>query len=712
VSHPAAPLDDRPIWRPDAGAIERSNLTRFWRALPALAPGAPGGAARALDYPALYAWSVSEPAAFWSAVWRFCGVVSTTTGDGRAWDTVLEGGDRMAPPDPVLGPRWFGGARLNFAENLLRFRDARDALVSWNERGFQQRVSYAELAARVARLADALGGMGVRAGDRVAGLLPNVPEAVIAMLATASLGAVWSSCSPDFGVPGVLDRFGQIEPRVLVCADGYWYAGKEIDTLDRVRAVVSAIASIERVVVVPYVSAEPSIGDIRGAVLWPELLAGAPPRAQDRAESAGSHHPSTADRTGSTRPTDASEHPTFELPTFERLAFDHPLYVMYSSGTTGLPKCIVHGAGGTLLQHLKELVLHTDVTRDDRVFYYTTCGWMMWNWLVSTLAVGATVVLYDGAALAPHPAVLWDMAEGERVTVFGTSAKYLAMLEKEGVTPARTHDLGALRCILSTGSPLAAHSYDFVERGVKPGVRLSSISGGTDIISCFALGNPVAPVWRGELQTRGLGMAVDVFDDAGRPVRGAPGELVCTRPFPSMPVGFWNDPDGGRYRAAYFETFAGTWRHGDWAELTARDGMVIHGRSDATLNPGGVRIGTAEIYRQVEQLDEVIESVVVEQRVGEGAAADTRVVLFLRLRPGLALDDALRDRVRRRIREHASPHHVPKAIVQVADIPRTISGKITELAVREVIHGRPVKNVDALANPEALDLFRDLPELR
>ena len=712
VSQPAAPVDDRPIWQPDAGAIERANLTRFWRALPALASGAPGGAARPLDYPALYAWSVAEPAAFWSAVWRFCGVVSTARGDGSAWDAVLEGGDRMAPPDPVLGPRWFTGARLNFAENLLRFRDARDAVVSWNEHGFQQRLSYAELGARVAALADALRAMGVRAGDRVAGVLPNVPEAVIAMLATASLGAVWSSCSPDFGVPGVLDRFGQIEPRVLVCADGYWYAGREIHTLDRVREIVSAIPSIERVVVVPYVSARPSLGDMRGAVLWSELVAGGPPRTHDGVDDGEAHHHSAAGRTEPPLRPDAVGGRTFDPAPFERLPFDHPLYVMYSSGTTGLPKCIVHGAGGTLLQHLKELVLHTDVTRDDRVFYYTTCGWMMWNWLVSTLAVGATVVLYDGSALAPHPAALWDMAERERVTVFGTSAKYLAMLEKEGVAPARTHDLGALRCILSTGSPLAAHSYDFVARDVKPGVRLSSISGGTDIISCFALGNPVAPVWRGELQTRGLGMAVSVLDEHGRPVRGVPGELVCTRPFPSMPVAFWNDPDGARYRAAYFETFDRTWRHGDWAELTEHDGLVIHGRSDATLNPGGVRIGTAEIYRQVEQLDEVVESVIVEQQVGAGGAADTRVVLFLRLRPGLALDDGLRERVRRLIRAHASPHHVPKVIVQVADIPRTISGKITELAVREVIHGRPVKNVDALANPEALDLFRDLPELR
>ena len=587
----------------------------------------------------------------------------------------------MAPPDPDAGPAWFRGARLSFAENLLRFRDDRPALVARSERGRGRVVTFADLSREVAEVAAGLEACGVGVGDRVAGFMPNVPETVIAMLATASLGAVWSSCSPDFGVKGVLDRFGQIEPKVLFCADGYRYAGKEIDCLARVRDIVARIPSIQRVVVVRSLRDDADVGTFtdwgafRDPVSVTRSVAGAP------------------------------------VPRYARLAFDHPLYIMYSSGTTGLPKCMVHGAGGTLLQHLKELVLHTDLRRDDHIFYFTTCGWMMWNWLVSSLAVGATVVLYDGAPFAPHAASLWDMAQEERVTVFGTSAKYLALAEKMGVEPNRTHDVGALRAILSTGSPLAPPSFDYVYRRVKPDVQLASISGGTDIISCFALGNPAGPVWRGELQVRGLGMAVDVFDEAGRPVRGEPGELVCTMPFPSMPVAFWNDPDGSKYRSAYFEQYPGVWRHGDWAQLTEHGGLIITGRSDATLNPGGVRIGTAEIYRQVEQLPEVLESLVIGQDVVTDGAPDTRVVLFVRLRPNETLTDDLRDRIRRQIREGASPHHVPRVIVEVSDIPRTISGKITELAVRDVIHGRPVKNTDAMANPEALEQFRNRAEL-
>ena len=677
---------DAPAWVPAPDEVLDSRMTAFMQFV------RESGARGVIDYPALYEWSIEHPERFWPAVWRFCSVVaddeerrqSRSRGaepkQRRPFADVVVGLDRMAPPDPELGPRWFTGARLNFAENLLRHaRDAqmgaRPAIVAWNERGRQRSLTFAELRDEVARVARAMREHGIVAGDRIAGFMPNVPEAIIAMLAAASLGAIWSSCSPDFGVKGVLDRFGQIEPRILFCADGYRYAGKEIDSLERVRDIVAELPSLERVVVVPYLSTDPDARLIRRAVGWRDFAPAEP----------------------------------FPLIDYERLPFDHPLYILYSSGTTGLPKCMVHGAGGTLLQHLKEMALHTDLGPDDRLFYFTTCGWMMWNWMVSALALGSTLVLYDGAPLAPEPAILWDMAEAEQITVFGTSAKYLALSEKAGVEPARTHDLPALKAILSTGSPLAAHSYDYVYRAVKPAVRLSSVSGGTDIVSCFALGNPIAPVWRGELQTRGLGMKVEIWDDAGHPVRGQAGELVCTMPFPSMPVAFWRDPDGAKYRAAYFDHFPNVWRHGDWAELTEHDGLIIHGRSDATLNPGGVRIGTAEIYRQVEQLEDVVESLAIEHTLSD---AESRVVLFVRLREGLTLDDALEDRIRQRIREHTSPHHVPKKIVQVTDLPRTISGKISELAVREVVHGRPVRNADALANPAALALFRDLPELQ
>ena len=644
-----------PVWSPSPGRIAAANMTAFLAAVREDEPSV-------VDYPSLYRWSVDSPAAFWSKVWSFCGIVAS-----RPADAVVEDFERMP------GARWFPGARLNFAENLLRYRDDSPALVFWNEAGRQSELSYADLYVEVSRLARALERHGVGPGDRVAGFLPNLPQTIIAMLAAASLGAVWSSCSPDFGVKGVLDRFGQISPKVLFTTDGYRFGGKTFDSLGRIARVLEAIPAIERVVVVPYLEAVPDLSFSRRAVAWSDFV--------------GSERPGELD--------------------FAKLPFAHPLYIMYSSGTTGLPKCMVHGAGGTLIQHLKELVLHTDLGRDDRIFYFTTCGWMMWNWLVSSLGVGATVLLYDGSAVEPEADILFELAERERMTIFGTSAKYLSLMEKEGVRPCRGRDLSSLRTMLSTGSPLAPESYDFVYREIKDDLCLSSISGGTDLISCFALGNPIAPVYRGELQTRGLGMRVEVFDEAGQPVTGEKGELVCTAPFPSMPVEFWNDPGGEKYHRAYFDYFPGVWRHGDWAELTERGGMIIYGRSDATLNPGGVRIGTAEIYQQVEQNDEVVESLVI----GQDFAGDTRIVLFVRLRQGLELDDELRGRIRQQIKTGASPHHMPKRIVQVADIPRTLSGKITELAVRKVVHGQPVKNIDALANPQALELFRDLPEL-
>ena len=653
--------------------MARANLTAF------IATVRREYGADVADYPSLYRWSITSPERFWPAVWRFCGVIAAERdGGAEPWDEVVVGLDRMAPPDPVQGPSWFPGARLNFAENLLRRRDAHPALVAWNESGTRRELSYRALHAATARVAAALRAAGLRPGDRVAGFMPNIPETVIAMLAATSLGAVWSSCSPDFGVAGVVDRFGQIAPRILFCADGCRYGGKEIDCLGRVADIAGRIPAIEQVVVIPYLAERPPIHKIRGAVLWDEWLG--PPAREATLE-------------------------------FERFPFNHPVYILYSSGTTGLPKCMVHGAGGTLLQHQKEHVLHVDLKQEDRLCYITTCGWMMWNWLVSALAVHATVALYDGAPFAPRPDALWSLLGEEHVSVFGTSAKYLALAEKEGLVPAETHDLSALRTILSTGSPLAGHSYDYVYGRIKRDVHLCNISGGTEIISCFAIGNPTEPVWRDELQAPGLGMAVQVFDPRGAPLVGTAGELVCTKPFPSMPMAFWNDTDGAKYRAAYFERYPGAWRHGDWAQVTEHGGLIIHGRSDATLNPGGVRIGTAEIYRQVDELPEVLESLAIGQRIGSPAGADERIVLFVRLRDGLALDEALRERIRRCIRENASPHHVPRRIVQVADIPRTISGKISELAVRAVVHGLPVENREALANPQALELYRGLADL-
>ncbi len=679
-----------PIWTPTPAIADRSAMRQFFAhaSLASRAREAGPVATPAPDAPYAdwHRWSCAVPEQFWGELWDFCGVLGDEYSQAAAvaphqQGRVLLRGHLMAPPGPD-GPEWFPQARLNYAENLLRRRDDAPAIIARNEGGTRREISFAQLADQSGDAASALARDGVVIGDRVAGFLPNIPEAVVGMLGAVTLGGIWTSCSPDFGVPGVLDRFGQVQPRVLICADGYRYAGKEIDCLARIREIVAAIPSIQRVVVVPFLRDRLNAADlegIRGAVTWSDWLA--------QAEA---------------------------TPKFARLPFDHPLYVMYSSGTTGLPKCMVHCGGGVLLQHLKEHQLHCDIGPADRVFYFTTCGWMMWNWLVSVLATGATIVLYDGAPLPPaDPAALWRMAAEERVTVCGTSAKFIAASETAELTPHRDFDLGALHTILSTGSPLAAHGFDYVMRDVKPGVHLASISGGTDLIASFALGNPLLPVWRGELQCAGLGMAVDVFDETGKPRRGEAGELVCTRPFPSMPVVFWDDPDGSKYRDAYFNFFPGVWRHGDWIERTAHDGYIIHGRSDATLNPGGVRIGTAEIYRQVEQVPGVIESIVVGQELADGAGGtETRVVLFVRLTDGVTLDDTLRETIRRRLRENTSPHHVPRVIAQVRDIPRTISGKITELAVRDVVHGRPVKNMDAMANPEALQEFRDRPELR
>ncbi|MEE9279207.1 MAG: acetoacetate--CoA ligase [Myxococcota bacterium] len=646
----------RPLWSPSPERADGSRLREFWRR----AETETGR--HFADSRELQRWSVESPEAFWRLAWEFCEMIGEP---GRG--PVLTDAERMP------GARFFPEASLNFAENLLRRSDDAEALVFRSEPGERRSLTFRELRARVASLAAALRDMGVVQGDRVTAYLPNLPETVVAMLATTSLGAIWSSCSPDFGVRGVLDRFGQIEPKVLFAVDGYFYNGKTHDLRGRVAELRAGLPTLEQVIVVPFAFGDASAGELSGLTRFGEL---------------------------------ADREPAAE-PVFEPLPFNHPLYILYSSGTTGTPKCIVHGAGGTLLKHLVEQRLHCDLRPGDRFFYFTTCGWMMWNWLVSGLASEATLLLYDGSPFWPDGQVLFDFAERERMTHFGTSAKYIDALSKQGVEPGRSHDLDSLRAILSTGSPLAPESFDYVYAEIKQDVWLASISGGTDIMGCFVLADPTRPVWRGEIQAPALGMKIEVFDDEGRPLAREKGELVCSAPFPSMPLRFWNDPGDERYRAAYFERFPGVWCHGDWVEWTEHGGMVIYGRSDAVLNPGGVRIGTAEIYRPVELIDEVVEAIAT----GQEWQNDVRVVLFLKLREGLELDDALRERVRREIRSQASPRHVPAVILQVADIPRTRSGKIVELAVREVIHGREVRNLEALANPEALDHFRAREEL-
>ena len=634
----------KPLWTPSPQRAAKTELARFMKL------------AGKSSYQELHRWSVESSPEFWSLLWDDCEVQGT------------KGGRILVDAGRMPGAKWFPDARLNYAQNLLRTRGGGDAIVFWGEDRIKRRLTHENLQRLVSRLAQALADAGVKKGDRVAGYLPNVPEATAALLATASLGAVWSSCSPDFGVQGVLDRFGQIEPKILFCADGYLYGGKEFDSQEKTSQVLERLPSVEECVVIDYLGAPVTAGTSIYEFL---------------------------------DPFDAEEM------RFEPVEFNHPLYILYSSGTTGVPKCIVHGTGGALLQHLKEHRLHSDVRPGDRLFYFTTLGWMMWNWLVSGLASGATLLLYDGSPFVGRGKVLFDFAEAEGMTHFGTSAKFIDALAKAGLKPKETHDLSKLRAILSTGSPLAPEGFDYIYQNVKDDVCLSSISGGTDIVSCFVLGNPMGPVWRGEIQAKGLGMAVEVFNEEGRPVRGEKGELVCTRPFPAMPIGFWNDPDGAKYRAAYFEKYPNVWRHGDWCEETEHGGLIIYGRSDAVLNPGGVRIGTAEIYRQVEQLDEVLESLVV----GQDWQGDVRVVLFVKLKDGIALDDALAARIKKRIRDNTTARHVPAKILAVPDIPRTKSGKIVELAVREVVHGRPVKNLEALANPEALAHFRDRAEL-
>jgi len=645
------------LWQPSRERIAKSNISAFIKLVNKRWQAGVG------DSTALYEWSVNQREQFWTSVWDYCGVIGEHRGE-----RVLVDGDKMP------GAQWFPDARLNFAENLLRRRDDGAAMVFWGEDKVRRRMSFAEVYDAVSRTAQAMSAAGVTQGDRIAAFMPNMPETIIFMLAAASLGAIWSSCSPDFGPQGVLDRFGQIEPVILFAVEGYHYNGKVIDTLPRVAEIAKGLPSLKRTVIVSYTRERPDISFIVKALHLGDFVARC--RGMDIE--------------------------------FKQLPFNHPLYILYSSGTTGVPKCIVHGAGGTLLQHLKEHQLHTDLKRGDRLFYFTTCGWMMWNWLASGLATGATLLLYDGSPFYPGSHVLFDFADEERMTVFGTSAKYIDALNKAGARPVETHALSGLKTMTSTGSPLVAESFDYVYRAIKKDILLSSISGGTDIVSCFVLGNPALPVYRGEIQCRGFGLDVRVCDDGGRPVVGAKGELVCTAPFPSMPIRFWNDASGAKYRAAYFDRFPGVWCHGDYMELTARGTCIIYGRSDATLNPGGVRIGTAEIYRQVERLEEVVESLVI----GQDWDNDVRVVLFVRLREGLEIDDSLSRKIKDQIRSNTTPRHVPARIVQVADIPRTKSGKIVELAVRNVVHGNPVKNIEALANPEALEQFRDLAELK
>ncbi|NUT84975.1 acetoacetate--CoA ligase [Pseudomonas corrugata] len=645
------------LWQPSPERIARSRMNAFRRFVNERHHLQLSG------YPALHAWSIDQREAFWQAIVDFFEIRFH-----QAPSEVLVEGAQMP------SARWFPGATLNFAEHLLRRRDTATAVVAIDENGGQEHLTWAELAAHVAGLQKSLQAAGVTQGDRVAACMPNTWQTLVGMLATTSLGAIWSCSSPDFGTQGVIDRFGQIEPKVLITCAGYRYAGKVIDQRPKVNEILERLPSLQQLIVLPYAQPDACAEDFTtpaSVALW------------DGFYQAGGE------------------------PQFVAVPFDHPLYILYSSGTTGVPKCIVHGTGGVLLQHVKEHGLHVDLGPEDRLFYYTTCGWMMWNWLVSALAVGSAVVLYDGSPFHPGPERLLDLIDQQRISVFGTSPKFLAALESQGLKPRQTHDLGSLRTLLSTGSALAPHSYDYVYRDFKPDVCLASMSGGTDIVSCFVNGNPLSAVRRGEMQGKSLGMAVEVWNEAGQAVIGEKGELVCTRHFPAMPIGLWNDPQQEKLRASYFSQFPGVWAQGDYAEELPHGGFLIHGRSDAVLNPGGVRIGTAEIYRQVEKVEQVLDSVAI----GQQWQGDVRVVLFVRLQEGVVLDDTLEQRIRQVIRANTTPRHVPAKILAVSDIPRTISGKVVELAVRNVVHGEAVKNTDALANPEALEQFRDRPEL-
>ena len=644
------------LWTPSQERIEKSNIRRF------MAMVNEKSGKHFTEYDKLYQWSVQNIPDFWAMMWDFAGIRAS-----RTYDRVVDDLDKMP------GAAWFAGARLNFAENLLRFRDDHPALIFRGEDRAGRTVTYAGLYDEVARVAKALRELGVTPGDRVAGFMPNMPETAVAMLAATSLGATWSSCSPDFGIKGVLDRFGQIKPKVVFTANGYWFKGKKLDSLGRIASTLKELPSVEKVIVVSYTDAAPDVGAIDNAVLYQDFRS---PEADLEIE-------------------------------FEQLPAEHPLYVMYSSGTTGLPKCMVQGAAGVLVNHQKEHLLHTDLTREDTIFYFTTCGWMMWNWLMSSLAVGASLVLYDGNPFYPDAGALWKLAEDTKTTVFGISAAYISALQNAGLRPGRDYDLSSIKTILSTGGPLAEEGFEYVYKEVKADVLLSSISGGTDINGCFAAGSPTLPVYAGEIQCRGLGMKVEAYDEEGRPVINQEGELVCSAPSPSMPIYFWDDPDGKRYRAAYFEQYPNVWRHGDFVRINDQGGVIISGRSDATLNPGGVRIGTAEIYRQVDLLEEIQDSLVVAQDWKD----DVRIVLFVVMAEGRELSDELKDRIKKTIRSNASPRHVPKKILAVPDIPYTLNMKKVVLAVKKLLKGLEDKNWAALWNREALDHFVGLKEL-